>query len=72
MRPEDAVVAAGQLGSKIVVPSHAEAYFSDPIAGTFLASTIAHAGAKLAAGITQALPGVECKVPAPGELVVLS
>lgn len=72
MRPQDAVVAAGQLQSKIIVPSHAEAYFSDPVAGTLLASTIDHAGQILADGIAKAQPGVACKVPAPGELIVLS
>jgi L-ascorbate metabolism protein UlaG (beta-lactamase superfamily) len=71
MRPEDAVVAAGQLGSRIIVPSHAEAYFSDPIAGTLLASTIPHAGEELATGIAKALPNVRCVVPKPAQIIAI-
>src|SRR6185369_12362283 len=32
MTPEEALHAARLLGAKLVLPSHAEAYFSDPLA----------------------------------------
>ncbi len=71
MTPEDAATAARTLGSKIVMPSHAEAYFSDPIAGHLLASTIPGARHRFAEVMARELPQVACKVPEPGELVAL-
>jgi L-ascorbate metabolism protein UlaG (beta-lactamase superfamily) len=71
MTPEDAVVAARALKSRLVVPSHAEAVFSDPIAGHLLASTVARARFAFAEAMGRALPGVRCVVPGPGELVPL-
>jgi L-ascorbate metabolism protein UlaG (beta-lactamase superfamily) len=71
MTPEDAVVAARALKSRLVIPSHAEAVFSDPIAGHLLASTVARARFVFAEAMGRALPGVRCVVPGPGELVPL-
>jgi L-ascorbate metabolism protein UlaG (beta-lactamase superfamily) len=69
MTPEDAVTAARTLKSKLVLPSHAEAVFSDPIAKHFLASTVDRARFVFAEAMGRALPGVRCVVPVPGELV---
>ena len=71
MPPEDAAIAARTLGSSLVIPSHAEAYFSDPIAGHLLASTIAGARHRFAEVMARELPHVACRVPTPGELVAL-
>ena len=71
MTPEDAATAARTLGSKLVMPSHAEAYFSDPIAGHLLASTIPRARHRFAEIMANEVPQVACKVPEPGELVSL-
>jgi L-ascorbate metabolism protein UlaG (beta-lactamase superfamily) len=69
MTPEDATLAAAAVKAKLALPSHAEARFSDPFAGTVVASTIEGAPAKFAAVMKEKLPGVRCAVPAPGELV---
>lgn len=72
MTPADAVEAAKQLGSRIVVPSHAEAYFSDPIASTFLASAPPKPRETFAAGVAKGLGDVtRCPIPMPGELIAL-
>jgi L-ascorbate metabolism protein UlaG (beta-lactamase superfamily) len=72
MTPADAVEAAKRLGSRIVIPSHAEAYFSDPIASTFLASAAKSPRETFAAGVAKDLAGIAtCPIPAPGELVML-
>lgn len=72
MTPEDAVTAARTLKSKLVLPSHAEAVFSDPIASHLLASTVERARFVFAESMGHALPGVRCVVPAPGELISLA
>jgi L-ascorbate metabolism protein UlaG (beta-lactamase superfamily) len=69
MTPEDATLAAAMIKAKLALPSHAEARFSDPFAGTVLASTIDGAPAKFAAVMKEKLPNVRCAVPAAGELV---
>jgi L-ascorbate metabolism protein UlaG (beta-lactamase superfamily) len=69
MTPEDAVTAARELKSKLVVPSHAEAVFSDPLAAYVLASTVPRARFVLGERMARALPDVRCVVPQPGELV---
>jgi L-ascorbate metabolism protein UlaG (beta-lactamase superfamily) len=69
MTPDDAVKAAAILRAKLVIPSHAEARFSDPLAGHVLASTIEGAPALFAARMARALPAVPCPVPSPGEVV---
>lgn len=69
MTPEDAVTAARTLRSKLVIPSHAEAVFSDPIVSHFLASTVARARFVFGDAMGRALPGARCVVPLPGELV---
>lgn len=73
MNPEDAVRAARILGVERVVPSHAEAYFSDPLVKyARLASTVEGAAASFAHAIEGSLPNVRCHLPAPGELVLAS
>ena len=69
MTPDDAVEAARRLGARLVVPTHAEAYFSDPLAERALASTVSGAVARFARGMSEALASVRCAVPASGELV---
>ena len=71
MTPEDAVVAAKKLKSAVVMPSHAEAYFSDPIAGHLLASTVDGAKEKFRVAMKRDLPEVRCEVPEPGAMVRL-
>ncbi len=71
MTPEDAVEAARILKSPLVMPSHAEAVFSDPIAAHVLASTVAGAGAKFGAAMAKALPTMRCVVPSAGERIAL-
>jgi len=69
MTPDDAVSAARTLGVSLAIPSHAEARFSDPLAATFLASTIEGASALFRDRMSRSLPAVGCAVPASGELV---
>jgi L-ascorbate metabolism protein UlaG (beta-lactamase superfamily) len=71
MRPEDAVEAAKTLGANLVFPSHAEAYFSDPLAGHVIATTVPDANARFAALVRERLPGVTAAVPAPGEVIAI-
>jgi L-ascorbate metabolism protein UlaG (beta-lactamase superfamily) len=69
MTPEEAVTAAGLLGAKLVLPSHAEAYFSDPLAGRVLASMVPRARHRFAETIAKTVPAARCSVPEPGQLV---
>jgi L-ascorbate metabolism protein UlaG (beta-lactamase superfamily) len=71
MTPNDAVVAATRLGARAVMSSHADAYFSDRLAGTFLATTVDGANARFAAAMARALPHVPCVTPRPGEMIAL-
>jgi L-ascorbate metabolism protein UlaG (beta-lactamase superfamily) len=71
MTPADAAVAAKILKVKTVIPSHAEAEFSDPIAEHILASTVARARFVFAEEAARSLGGVRCVVPQAGELVSL-
>ncbi|GAC1546549.1 MAG: MBL fold metallo-hydrolase [Polyangiales bacterium] len=71
MTPEDAVSAARTLRSRLVLPSHAEAVFCDPLAAHVLASTVARARFVFGERMARALPGVRCVVPVPGELVAI-
>jgi L-ascorbate metabolism protein UlaG (beta-lactamase superfamily) len=71
MTPGDAVMAARILQPKLVMPSHAEAYFSDPIAGHLLASAVPRAKYEFADVMAQQLPDTVCKLPEVGELVAL-
>jgi L-ascorbate metabolism protein UlaG (beta-lactamase superfamily) len=71
MTPDDAVIAATQLGARAVMSSHADAYFSDRLAGTFLATTVDGANARFAAAMARALPRVPCVTPRPGEMIAL-
>lgn len=69
MTPSDAALAARILRSRMVMPSHAEAYFSDPLAGHLLASTIASAASLFLEAVRRSLPGTAPVAPQPGELV---
>ena len=69
MTPEDAVTAARTLKSKLVVPSHAEAVFSDPLVAHVLASTVARARFVFAEAMARSLPAVRCVIPESGQLV---
>ena len=69
MTPADATRAAASLRAPLVVPTHAEARFSDPLAGHVLASTIEGAAAAFAASVARSLPNVRCVVPSVGELI---
>lgn len=71
MTPEDATSAARILKSKVVMPTHAEAYFSDLLARHVLASTVPHAKESFASLVARDLPGVRCVVPAAGERILL-
>lgn len=72
MTPADAVEASKLLGSRLVMPSHAEAYFSDPIAEHILASAPPKPRETFRAGVERELRGqTQCVVPRPGELVVV-
>jgi L-ascorbate metabolism protein UlaG (beta-lactamase superfamily) len=71
MTPEDAVTAARTLKSKLVIPSHAEAVFSDPLVAHVLASTIARAPSLFAEAMARALPEVRCVVPEAGQRVTV-
>jgi len=71
MTPDDAVQAAMTLKVGAVMPSHAEAKFTDLIAKYALASTILGAPALFAAAMERALPKVLCHLPEPGEMIVL-
>jgi L-ascorbate metabolism protein UlaG (beta-lactamase superfamily) len=71
MTPDDAVKAARILGAKGVMPSHAEAEFSDPLVKYAIATTIEGANAVFRGAMARSLPEIACAVPAPGELVAL-
>jgi L-ascorbate metabolism protein UlaG (beta-lactamase superfamily) len=71
MTPDDAAVAAKKLGARLVMPSHAEAFFSDALAKYALATLIEGAAALFAQAMQAALPDVRCVVPGAGELVAL-
>jgi L-ascorbate metabolism protein UlaG (beta-lactamase superfamily) len=71
MTPADAVQAARTLKVPAVMPSHAEAEFTDPLVDHVIASTVAEAPAKFAAALASALPGVRCHIPAAGALLRL-
>jgi L-ascorbate metabolism protein UlaG (beta-lactamase superfamily) len=71
MTPDDAVIAARTLKVAAVMPSHAEAEFSDPLVDHAIASTIAGAPALFAARVQRGLPGVRCHLPAAGECFAL-
>jgi L-ascorbate metabolism protein UlaG (beta-lactamase superfamily) len=71
MRPEDAVVAARTLASRIVMPSHAEGILFDPLAKHVIDENIEHAGAIFADLMKRDLPAIACAVPRPGDLVAI-
>lgn len=71
MTPEDAVTAAKTLKVKTVIPSHAEAEFSDPLVERLLASTVPRARFRFEEEAKRSLPDVRCVVPRAGELVSL-
>lgn len=71
MRPEHAVEAARTLGSRVVMPSHAEGVLYDPLARYVISDNIDGAGAIFRDMMKAALPAIRCELPAPGELVVI-
>lgn len=71
MNPGDAITAARTLKSKLVLPSHAEAVFSDALVENVLASTVARSRTLFAGWMRDLLPGVRCVVPESGELVAV-
>jgi L-ascorbate metabolism protein UlaG (beta-lactamase superfamily) len=70
MTPGDAVEAARILRPSLVVPSHAEAYLSDPLARYALASTIDGAGAIFVDRMSSSLPEVRATLPSPGDILL--
>ncbi len=71
MRPEHAVTAARTLGSRVVMPSHAEGILYDPLAKYVISENIDGAGAIFRDLMKSAMPQIRCEVPMPGELVVI-
>lgn len=71
MTPEDAARAVRTLGAKLVVPSHAEAIYSDALAEHVLTSAVARARARFADVMASSLPRVRCVVPGPGDRILL-
>jgi len=66
MTPEDAVRAAHVLGVSRVMPTHAEAVFSDPLVKHVIASTIADAPIKFGRLIAESGAPFKCELPLPG------
>lgn len=71
MTPDDAIAAARTLRARVVIPSHAEADFSDPLAAHVLATTVPRARFRFAEQVARELAGVRCALPQAGELVSL-
>jgi len=71
MTPADAVEAAKILRCAAALPSHADARFSDPIAGHLLASTISGAGAIFTDALARVLPSVVRPLPAAGDVTLI-
>jgi L-ascorbate metabolism protein UlaG (beta-lactamase superfamily) len=69
MTPDDAVEAVRILRPRLAIPSHAEAYLSDPLAKHVLASTIDGAGAIFVEAMRARLADVAAVLPQPGDLV---
>ena len=67
----NAVVAATRLRARAVMSSHADAGFSDRLAGAVLASTTPHANERFRAAMAASLPHVPCVTPIPGEVIVI-
>jgi hypothetical protein len=53
------------------MPSHAQSYYTDPIAEHLRTSHVEGARARFREAMKTALPGGVCHDPAPGELVLL-
>lgn len=69
MTPEDAIVAVGKLRPRMVIPSHAEARFFDPLVSRLLASEIPGSAQIFAELLRTAHPEVRCALPSPGERI---
>jgi L-ascorbate metabolism protein UlaG (beta-lactamase superfamily) len=72
MTPQDATKAAKILGSRWVIPSHAEAEFSDPLVKHVMATTVENAASVFCTQVKAQLPGVKTTVPRVGELISFS
>lgn len=71
MRPPDAVEAGRILKSRVLLPSHAEAIYYDPIAKYILTENIEGANRIFAELARRELPEASVLLPAPGELIDL-
>jgi len=71
MRPEHAVEAARILGSRVVMPSHAEGVLYDPLAKYVISDNIDGSGLIFRDLMKAALPTIRCELPMPGELVLI-
>ena len=69
MDPQEAAAAARELGVSGAMPSHADAYFSDPLVAAGLASTIEGANELFVKAAGDA--GLRADNPAPGAIVPL-
>jgi L-ascorbate metabolism protein UlaG (beta-lactamase superfamily) len=67
MRPVDAVEAAKILGSPMLLPSHAEAIFHDPIAKYLITENIEGANLIFDRLMRESLPDRKVLLPAPGD-----
>jgi L-ascorbate metabolism protein UlaG (beta-lactamase superfamily) len=70
MNPADAITATRTLGSALVVPSHADARFVEPVLSWY-ATQIDDAAASFARQLARALPSVQCAQPSIGGRVLL-
>jgi L-ascorbate metabolism protein UlaG (beta-lactamase superfamily) len=71
MTPEEASSAAKALGARAVMSSHADAVFSDRLAGRWLASTVTDAALRFAESMQRTLPHVPFVTPKSGQLIAI-
>lgn len=71
MNPPTAAEVARLLGVRGAMPSHAESYYTDPIAEHLLTSHVEGARARFVEAMKSVFPSSVCHDPAPGELVLL-
>jgi L-ascorbate metabolism protein UlaG (beta-lactamase superfamily) len=71
MTPEEASSAAKVLGARAAMSSHADAVFSDRLAGSLLASTVEDAALRFAESMHRSLPHVPFVSPIAGQLIAI-
>jgi L-ascorbate metabolism protein UlaG (beta-lactamase superfamily) len=71
MNAREAASAARDLGVRGVMPSHAEARFTDPFAEHVLTASSDAGVERFRLEVARRLPGVRCHVPKPGERLVV-